>query len=179
MAKKAPKCPKMPKNGTFCLNIWSFHCFFWNSVKLWRQLYTKYKTMFTDLGKTLVCIPWGLIGPKTPLLGAVFQIYRIIDMNVYLVVFHGVELKNKCFSTWNCTACPFSGGIEVFLGLNQGGGGMLDLELLKMFFLEKIFASKFIFIRCWFHFHCFWFILGRGAGESWDLVIFPRFSIFY
>ena len=59
-------------------------------------------------------------------------------MYVFLVVFHGGELKNKCFNAWNCTVCPFSVGIEVFLGLNQGGGGMLDLE----FFKKKFFSDK-------------------------------------
>ena len=61
-------------------------------------------------------------------------------MYVYLVVFHGAELKNKCFNTWNCTVCPFSVGIatlEAFLGLIQGGGGMLDLE----FFIQNSVLS--------------------------------------
>ena len=60
---------------------------------------TKYKTTVTDLGKTLVLVPRGLLGVKTPLLGLFLQIYRITDMYVYLVVFHGAELKNECFNT--------------------------------------------------------------------------------
>ena len=134
---------------------------------------TKYKTTVVDLDKILVRVPWGHLGLKnTPFWGCFFQICRIIDMHVVLVVFHGAELKNKCFNTWNCTVCPFSVGIttlEAFLGLNQGGGGMLDLEFFKkkFFFRKKFFAPKFIFLWCWLHFHFFffWSILGGGWGE--------------
>ena len=63
-------------------------------------------------------------------------------MYVYLVVLHGAGLKNKCFNAWNSTVCPFSVGIEAFLGRNQGGGGILDLE-----FFEKKFCSKIHFYQ--------------------------------
>ena len=106
-------------------------------------------------------------------------------MYVFLVVFHCAELKNKCFITWNCTVCPFSVRIttlEAFLRLNRGSGGMLNLEFFqKFFFSKKTFCSKIHFYQklitfpLFFYFGSYW----RGAGESWDLVIFPRFSIFY
>ena len=84
---------------------------------------------------------------KHPFSGLFFQICRIIDMYVFLVVFHGAELKNKCFNAWNCTVCPFSVGIEVFLGLNQGGGGMLDLALLQNSFLSDVdYISIFFYL---------------------------------
>ena len=90
-------------------------------------------------------------------------------MYVYLVVFDGVELKNKCFNTWNCIVCPFSVGIEAFLWLNQGGGGMLDLKFFeKKNFFQKNFAPKFILsdVDCIStDFLKFWSILGWGRGE--------------
>ena len=68
-------------------------------------------------------------------------------MYVYLVVFHGAELKNKCFSTWNCTVCPFSVGIGVLLGLNQGDSGMLDLEFFEKKISHKNSYSKIYFYK--------------------------------
>ena len=79
-------------------------------------------------------------------------------MYVFLVVFHGAELKNKCFDAWNCTVCPFSVGNEVFLGLNQGGG-MLDLEFFqKKFSLQNSFLSDANYV---FTVFLFWSILGE------------------
>ena len=116
------------------------------------------------------------LSAKNPFSGLFFQICRIIDMYVFLVVFDGAELKNKCFNTWNWIVCPFSVGfttLEAFLGLNQGGGGMLDLELI---FSKKKFAPKFIFIRCWLHFRRFLYF---GSHWGWGRVEhFPRFSTF-
>ena len=50
----------------------------------------------------------------------------------------------------------------MFLGLNQGGGGMLDLEFLKkifrkIFLLQNSFLSDVDYIST-----VFWFILGGG-----------------
>ena len=95
-------------------------------------------------------------------------------MYVYLVVFHGAELKNKCFNAWNCTVCPFSVGIttlEAFLGLKQRGDGMLDLEFFKKkFFSEKNFFLQNSFLSNVDYISTVFFIFGSywGAGESWD-----------
>ena len=62
-------------------------------------------------------------------------------MYAFLVVFHGADIKNKWFNTRNCTVCQFSVGIttlEALLGLNRGGGGMLDLELIFGLFEIKM-----------------------------------------
>ena len=72
MAKKAPKCPKVAKNGTFCL-ILIHPLFFLKLGQNVEVIVPNIKTTVTDLGKTLVRIPRGLLGPKTPLFGAVFS----------------------------------------------------------------------------------------------------------
>ena len=57
-------------------------------------------------------------------------------------------------------------GIEVFLGLNQGGGGMLDLEFFKKkskkFLLQNSFLSEVDYISTVFYLGSYW----DGAGES-------------
>ena len=52
-----------------------------------------------DPGKTLVHVPRGFLGLKTPLFGVFFQNYKKVNMYVLLVVFHSAELKFKCFNT--------------------------------------------------------------------------------
>ena len=102
-------------------------------------------------------------------------------MYVYLVVFHGAELKNECFNTWNCTVWPLSVGFTTpghFLGQNQGGCGMLDLEFFQKKFFSKFFGSKIIFSDVDYILTVFFIILVHnwGGGEGWDLVIFRDFS---
>ena len=98
MAKKAPKCPNMAKNDTFCLITFDPSIVFSETRSKCGGNCTKYKTTVTDLGNILVRVPRGLLGLKHQFLGLFFQIFRIIDMYVFLVVFHGAELKNKCFN---------------------------------------------------------------------------------
>ena len=53
----------------------------------------------------------------------------------------------------------------MFLGLNQGGGGMLDLEFFKKnFFSEKIFCSKIHFYQMLITFPLFFYLV-HTAGE--------------
>ena len=55
---------------------------------------TKYKTTVVDLGKILVRVPRGHLGLKNaPFRGCFFPICRVIDMYVFLVVFHVLNSK--------------------------------------------------------------------------------------
>ena len=73
MAKKAPKCPKVAKNDTFCLITFDPSIVFSETRSKCGGNGTKYKTTVTDLGKILVRVPQGHLGLKTPLFGAVFS----------------------------------------------------------------------------------------------------------
>ena len=121
---------------------------------------TKYKTTVADLGKILVGGHRGLLGLKTPLFGAVFQSYRIIDMQVYvyLVVFHGAELESKCFNTWNCIVCPFLVGITT-LRRFRAKPGRWQCWTYNFFQkkVQKIFCSKIHFYQMLIMFPLFFF----------------------
>ena len=53
----------------------------------------------------------------------------------------------------------------MFLGLNQGGGGMLDLEFFKKkFFSEKIFCSKIHFYQMLITFPLFFYLVHTAEG---------------
>ena len=72
-------------------------------------------------------------------------------MYVFLVVFHGAELKMNVLTPETALFFIFSRyiALEAFLALNQGGGGMLDLvEFFQKKIFFKNFSPKFIFIRC-------------------------------
>ena len=63
---------------------------------------------------------------------------------------------------------PFSVGIttlEAFLGLNRGGGGMLDLEFLKKNF-KKLFAPKLKLVTFPLFFSYFGSYGGLGRVET-------------
>ena len=67
--------------------------------------------------------------------------------------------------------------LEAFLALNQGGGGMVDLE-----FFQKIFCSKIHFYHMLIIFPLFFFILvhaGGGLGRVETSTFFPDFRFFY
>ena len=74
MAKKAPKCPKVAKNGTFPLVTFDPSIVF---SEIWSKCggnCTRFKTTVTDLGKILVrAPPPGTFRAKTPLFGSVFS----------------------------------------------------------------------------------------------------------
>ena len=46
--------------------------------------------------KFLIRIPWGPLLLKNTAFGGYFQNFQNSDMYVYLVVFYGSELENKC-----------------------------------------------------------------------------------
>ena len=85
-------------------------------------------------------------------------------MYAFLVVFHGAELKNKCFIPETTPFVHFqqvSRPLRRFLGLNQGGGGMWDF-FQKKILLQNSFSSDVDYISTVFFCGLYW---GR-AGES-------------
>ena len=84
----------MPKNDTFYLITFDPPIVFSEIWSKYGGNRTKYKITVTDLDKILVRVPRGHLGLKnTPFRGCFFQICRIIERYVFLVVFHGAELK--------------------------------------------------------------------------------------
>ena len=127
---------------------------------------TKYKTTITDLGKILVHVSRGLLGLKnTPFWGCFSNLSNYWYV-CFLVVFHGVELENKCFNTWNCTVCPFSVGIttlEAFFRAKSGWWWNVGLRIFqKKFLLQNSFLSDVDYISTVL---LFWFMLSGGWGE--------------
>ena len=59
-------------------------------------------------------------------------------MYVYLVVFYGAELKNKCFNTQNCTVRGFSVGFEIPRGLKVSKYPKLPVTLIRSFYFPKL-----------------------------------------
>ena len=57
--------------------IWSIRCFFWNSVKRWRQLY-QIKTAVADLGKILVRVPSDFRTKNSPFWGTFFKVFELL-----------------------------------------------------------------------------------------------------
>ena len=88
----------MAKTDTFCLITFDPSIVFSETWSKCGGNCTKHKTTVTDFGKILVDVPRGAFRAKTHPFGCFFQIYRISDMYVHLVVFYGAELKNECFN---------------------------------------------------------------------------------
>ena len=78
MAEKAPKCPKMAKNDTFCLITFDLSIVFPETWSKCGGNCTKYKTTVVDLGKILVRVPRGHLGLKTPLFGLFFKFVELL-----------------------------------------------------------------------------------------------------
>ena len=78
MAKKAPKFTKVAKNGTFPLITFDPSIVF---SEFWSKVggnCTKYRGNAADSGKILVRVPRGLLEAKTPLLGTVVKIFKLL-----------------------------------------------------------------------------------------------------
>ena len=79
MAKKAPKCPQMAKNDTFCLITFDPSIVFSETWSKGGGNCTKYKTTVTDLDKILVRVPQEHLGLKnTPFQGCFFKFVELL-----------------------------------------------------------------------------------------------------
>ena len=74
-----------------------------------------------------------------------------------------------CFSTWNCTVCPFSVGITTLEAFFRAKPGWWwNVGRSKIHFYQML-----ITFPLFFYYGPYW-----GAGESWDFVIFRDFWFF-
>ena len=154
--QERPKCPKWSKQQFLLHNFWCIHYIFLKLGQNMEVIIPNIKPLSQTLGKLWFMSPGTFRAKKHPFWRCFFSNLSYYGYVCLFSGFYGAELKNKCFNSWNCTVCPFAVGIEAFLGLNQGGWWNVGLGIFWKFF-QKNFTPRFIFSRCWLHFH--WFFL--------------------
>ena len=91
--KKPLKSPKLAKITLFALYLFIHPSDVFEILPKFEDTCYEHKSITVDSEKTLVPVPWGLLGLKIPLWGAFLMFVQNVTMYVVIVVFYSAEFK--------------------------------------------------------------------------------------